>query len=73
MNNTFIPKIGEKVTIGPPADEEMDSRFIGQIGIVIRRTMHFPHLEPQDDLWTVEFPGGRRDAFFTEEMIRICD
>ena len=71
MGNISVPKIGEKVTIGQPADDEMDKSFIGQTGIVIERTMHFPDLESKEDLWTVEFPTGRRDAFFTEEMICV--
>ena len=71
MANKFVPRIGEKVTIDRPADDEMDKSFIGQTGIVVRRSMHFPDLESKEDLWTVEFPTGRRDAFFTEEMICV--
>ena len=71
MCNKFVPKIGEKVTIGQPADEAMDKGFIGQTGIVSKRSMHYPDLAPEEDLWTVEFASGKSDAFFTEEMIRV--
>ena len=71
MCNKFVPKIGEKVTIGQPADEAMDKSFIGHTGIVSKRAMHFPDLAPEEDLWTVEFASGKSDAFFTEEMIRV--
>ena len=71
MTNKFVPTIGEKVTIGQPADEAMDKSFIGQTGIVSKRSMHFPDLAKEEDLWTVEFASGKSDAFFTEEMIRV--
>ena len=54
-----------------PADEAMDKSFIGQTGIVSKRSMHFPDLAKEEDLWTVEFASGKSDAFFTEEMIRV--
>ena len=59
------------MTIGQPADEAMDKSFIGQTGIVGKRAMHYPDLAPEGDLWTVEFPTGKSDAFFTEEMIQV--
>ncbi|MFC1783809.1 hypothetical protein ACFL02_09540 [Planctomycetota bacterium] len=71
MTSKFVPKIGEKVTIGQPADDVMNKSFTGQTGIVGRRTLHFPDLSPEEDLWTVKFPSGKSDAFFTEEMIRV--
>ena len=71
MLNKFVPKIGEKVTIGQPADDEMNKSFIGQAGIIMKRTGHFPALPPEEDLWTVKFTTGKCDAFFTEEMVRV--
>ncbi len=69
MSNTFVPRIGQKVTIGQPADNKMNNEFIGQTGLVMKRTGHHSDLSPELDLWSVKFPSGKEDAFYTEELI----